>query len=513
MKMQGRAAKRSLLLRLMAASSGGGPPIPPSPPAPSLDLLSLAPEYAWSVARRLTTAYTGPLIRLKRMSDNAESDFGYDGAGLLDTAAITAWLGGAANEVVKVYAQIGTGDFVKDMVNTVPANLPVYKEASLGGRPCFETSVSKSSYLVANIPTWSPARPTVSYVMQRVSVVASACPLTLWKGSQLDYDNWGSWVLNYDPNGFTLESYRTRQVLSWPHPGDGIAFHAVKMVNDSDRHRGWLNGVPHVIPDEQQVSPLAAQYISWGGRVKPQAYNNTRQSELIMWGAALPASDRVLWEENIAAFYVTAESWRIAQWDMISLQDSGPNALHLTAYNGATLLGDSLDLERDSAQYVSVPHHAALSPGDTTYSFSLWIKLESLSNYMAILGKESLLTGKREYGLYLTNANKLEIYTFDGLNNVRGTKTHSVALTAGTWYHVYVFHDALMNQLGISLNNAAAEVQTSSPNPGKSPPGTESDFIIGERLGGTMPFDGEIKRVALFNRLLTTEERTELSTP
>ena len=48
--------------------------------------------YAWSVARRLNTSYTGALIRIRRSSDNAETDIGYNGSNELDTSAITSFV-------------------------------------------------------------------------------------------------------------------------------------------------------------------------------------------------------------------------------------------------------------------------------------------------------------------------------------------------------------------------------------------------------------------------------------
>lgn len=74
--------------------------------------------------RRLRTAYTGPLVRLRRSTDNAESNFGYvSGTGLLDTAAIAAWLGAATGYATTWYDQ-GGGGF--NLTQTTAANQPTY---------------------------------------------------------------------------------------------------------------------------------------------------------------------------------------------------------------------------------------------------------------------------------------------------------------------------------------------------------------------------------------------------
>lgn len=82
--------------------------------------------------RRLLTSYTGSLLRMRRSSDNAESDFGYDGSGHLDTATIVAWLSGSGY-IVKWYDQSGNG---YDAVQTAEASKqPLYVASGQNGRP------------------------------------------------------------------------------------------------------------------------------------------------------------------------------------------------------------------------------------------------------------------------------------------------------------------------------------------------------------------------------------------
>jgi hypothetical protein len=69
-----------------------------------------APSAAYSL-RKVRTAYAGPLIRVRRSSDNTELDISpaAAGCGLLDTAALTAFTG-AGNGFVKTwYDQSGNG--------------------------------------------------------------------------------------------------------------------------------------------------------------------------------------------------------------------------------------------------------------------------------------------------------------------------------------------------------------------------------------------------------------------
>ena len=62
---------------------------------------------AYSVARRLSSTYTGALIRVRRSSDNAEQDIGYTVGNVLDESALTTFVGANNGFVVTIYDQSG----------------------------------------------------------------------------------------------------------------------------------------------------------------------------------------------------------------------------------------------------------------------------------------------------------------------------------------------------------------------------------------------------------------------
>ena len=82
--------------------------VQPSVPAFSflLDTYSGA-ATAYSAARRLSSTYTGSLIRVRRSSDNTEQDIGYTAGNLLDEAALTSFVGANNGFIVTIYDQSG----------------------------------------------------------------------------------------------------------------------------------------------------------------------------------------------------------------------------------------------------------------------------------------------------------------------------------------------------------------------------------------------------------------------
>ncbi len=66
--------------------------------------LSSFPTLCWSMRKR-RAAYSGACIRVRRSSDNAEQDIGFDAAGWCDAADLLTFAGGASCYVTKWYEQ------------------------------------------------------------------------------------------------------------------------------------------------------------------------------------------------------------------------------------------------------------------------------------------------------------------------------------------------------------------------------------------------------------------------
>lgn len=73
-------------------------------------ILDEVPDAGLAISfRRLSSSYTGPLIRIVRLSDDTETDIGYDGSGDLDVSAISTFCSGTTCYLGIWYDQSGHG--------------------------------------------------------------------------------------------------------------------------------------------------------------------------------------------------------------------------------------------------------------------------------------------------------------------------------------------------------------------------------------------------------------------
>jgi hypothetical protein len=102
-------------------------------------------KAAYSV-RKLRKLFYGPCVRLRRSTDNAESDFGFYN-GWLDLNSIYAWHSTPGNiSIAKWYDQSGNG---LDMTQATAAQQPVYQTAVtvLNNKPGFLFNAASSQFL------------------------------------------------------------------------------------------------------------------------------------------------------------------------------------------------------------------------------------------------------------------------------------------------------------------------------------------------------------------------------
>jgi hypothetical protein len=138
----------------------------PANAAPPLDGLA-APGGAYSL-RKLKSTYAGPAIRLRRASDNLETDInflgftGFTGAPL-DTAAALAHCASTTCFLSAWYDQSG---LARHLVQATAAAQPTFVFNCIGAQPCIQTTTG--AITAASVASVTPATGVVSF-----SVVAN----------------------------------------------------------------------------------------------------------------------------------------------------------------------------------------------------------------------------------------------------------------------------------------------------------------------------------------------------
>ena len=141
------------------SSLNSAPPPTAGQPAPANDLLLndyTGAAAAYSV-RKLDKDYTGNCMRVRRASDDAEADIGFDSNGDLDTSAIATHCGSANGYVVTWYDQSGNSN---NATQSTSGNQPqIYNGTAViteNGKPIIEQTENVTSFSAISLSQLSP---------------------------------------------------------------------------------------------------------------------------------------------------------------------------------------------------------------------------------------------------------------------------------------------------------------------------------------------------------------------
>lgn len=215
----------------------------------------------------------------------------------------------------------------------------------------------------------------------------------------------------------------------------------------------------------------------------------------------LQATGNPLWSDLLA--YYTA--------------DSTPNDA-LGTYNGTLTNGTTYGtgIINNGFSFDGVNDYVDLgdvldNDGTQAQSVSFWVKLNSTSNQL-LVGKQNNAVPYN--GWNVTFLSGTIYYAF--YNNLPGTgiqTRNTQVLTTGVWYHVVATYDGSQSASGIkvyidgSLGTQNIQKDTLGSN-SSSASGIKA--TISSRNGSTIPTNGTIDEVGIWDRVLTSDEVTEL---
>lgn len=278
--------------------------------------------------RLLRTAYAGPAIRVRRSSDNAESDIGFTAAGDLDTVALLAFTGAGSGFVTVWYDQSGNA---RNAVQATAANQPRIVNAgvvdTMGGRPTLRFDgandvLTNASALIAG---------NTSYTFDVVySSPQSATVVPFFTGTPNTGQGTGSGY-NVSSNRYNAFIWASAESQSNPLAAN------TPIIQTARREAGVsLAGFVNGTAGSVSATPAAnfAAGLSIGAAIN-QFYLSGPISEVVAFTSALSTTDRELLERSQAAYfgitYASPVSGFVTTW--YDQSGNARNAAQATAVN------------------------------------------------------------------------------------------------------------------------------------------------------------------------------------
>lgn len=171
--------------------------------------------------------------------------------------------------------------------------------------------------------------------------------------------------------------------------------------------------------------------------------------------------------------------------------------------------GSAAQFVRANSEYLSAASHASLSPGDTDFTLQAWVYLDSKPSGSQMRVIDKYQVGFKEYTLlYYQSGDRFElVVSANGSSDSAYVDANTFgAPSTGTWYLIHAWHDSVNNQIGIAVNAGTADTASHSGGVYNS----AAAFEIGRNATSGYHWDGRIDEVALWSRVLTGSERTQL---
>ncbi|MEX2143233.1 MAG: LamG-like jellyroll fold domain-containing protein [Anaerolineales bacterium] len=205
-----------------------------------------------------------------------------------------------------------------------------------------------------------------------------------------------------------------------------------------------------------------------------------------------------------------AAYWPMDEASGAALDSNGANFLNEkdgSLGSAAGIVNTGRDFELNDTEYFSRGDLPDLSTGDIDFTWSLWVKPESIGPNMWLVQKADTPTTAADYEYLLFvvanagNAPRFRVGNGSAYANV----TANTSLTAGSWYHIVAWHDSVNDEIGISVNGGAPVTQAYSSG-GQD---TSGNLVVGASLINNTPgnyFDGVIDEVGFWKRVLSPQE-------
>jgi len=176
--------------------------------------------------------------------------------------------------------------------------------------------------------------------------------------------------------------------------------------------------------------------------------------------------------------------------------------------------GNAARFDAGNSEYLSIADNASLSITDDL-SMGGWFRWNGDSVYGFMAGKYKTTVSNREYAMYWddeSGGNKFVFATTaDGTNSNRRIYEYGSVLADDTWYHLMITRDSGADTTVMYVNGSVVTpTATNHAGTVTAIHNGDAPFVIGARDTGFNFFDGDIDEVAIWDKVLTSDEITDL---
>jgi hypothetical protein len=243
---------------------------------------------AFSAARLLRSDYTGAAINVRRASDNAVQDIGFDGDGELDTSALATFCAGTNGFVVRWYDQSGNGN---DATQAATSEQPKVYDSGTGiitknGKPAVETDGTNDVLETAGVNCASNFQ---------LALVGATLSGGFGYFTNLASSDDGIEILNFGTSyRFSIEG--NDDTIAITLGNQSVAMFAY----DGTSKIYSINGTENV--DALTTTVGVSAGLEFGKRIGSSPVNAVYQ-EFVLWNSDTHISNRAAIEANINDFY------------------------------------------------------------------------------------------------------------------------------------------------------------------------------------------------------------------
>lgn len=245
------------------------------------------PWRAYSL-RRLLSVYTGPLIRVRRSSDDTTLDVGFDVNGHLDTAALLAFVGANNGFVTRWYDQSGSGAHLEQgTVAAQPSIVTAGALTTLDGLPAVTFDGTDDYLTVASAGLYAAGAATMAAVFSGAS---AANGVVIGESNNAGGGNLYR-LLRSSTAAWNVQATSSSGSL-WASSAAGdttfdAAQHQAFYADSGSQINTWRDGAPkHVSLAAVRSGTMTLSNLSLGAHLNggtPANFLNGKVQEMVLW--------------------------------------------------------------------------------------------------------------------------------------------------------------------------------------------------------------------------------------